>query len=138
MVDTARDVRFSSGVEKRPLTRIGGTAPRPPISLRLLIALLALLQLAGPLAYALAEPAPVATSHQEHVGAQDDFGCRPLHDDAFCGSCRALSTEPLRSRTADRLAGLLVEPDAALRPLASDLPDDHCRAPLHARAPPRA
>lgn len=111
---------------------------RPPASLRLLIALLVMLQLAGPTGYAMADPAPTAVSHQEHVGAQDDFGCQPFHDDAFCGSCRTLSTEPVRSGSGARFPLLLVDSAGALRALATDLPDEPSPAPLHARAPPRA
>lgn len=120
------------------MTRIGGTAKRPPASLRLLIALLVMLQLAGPTGYALTDPAPTAVSHQMHVGAQDDSGCQPFHDDAFCGSCRVLSAEPLRSGSEPRLPLLTSDSATALRALAADLPDAPSLAPLHARAPPRA
>lgn len=108
-----------------------------PAPLRTLVLLLALLQLAAPTGYALAEPAPPPTSHQEHLGTRDDDGCRPFHDEAFCGSCRVLSNHPLQSDAGPRLAPQPVRALTGLRSSDTGAPAGPPLEQLHARAPPR-
>lgn len=118
-------------------TRIRGVRRTPSSTLCLTVALLVILQLAVPVGVAFADPAPAPVSHLDHVGSQEDPGCPPAHDDAFCLSCRVLSPVPLGSRALPSLAVLPVDRSALLRSETTRLPDDATVATLRARAPPR-
>lgn len=107
------------------------------MALRVLAALLAVVLMAGPAAATFADPAPKPFTHVDHLESPESEGCLPFHDDAFCLSCRLLSSHPLRSHVDPVIPTLLTESTATLRGLASSLPDDHVPSPLRARAPPR-
>ncbi len=118
-------------------TRISPSgSSRLSLPLRVLVALVGALLLAGPLTGVAADPAPTP-SHVDHLGDAGAAGCRAFHDDAYCLSGRALST-PLLYSSAD--AGLpdLPTTDADFPPETpgSHVDDPHA-APLRARAPPR-
>lgn len=103
--------------------------------LRLLIAILLALQLTGPAAYVMAEPAPSGAPHSEHLGTEGSPGCHPFHDEALCGSCRFFDG-PLalaEDRTAPAVAELS---EAALRSPADRLQDGPAESPVLPRAPP--
>lgn len=109
----------------------------PPITLRVLAALLVILVIGSPAAGALADPAPKLVTHTDHLGSAESGGCLPLHDDAFCLSCRVASTHPVGSTPVPALPVPGMDSAPLPRALATSLPDAHGDAPPRTRAPPR-
>lgn len=115
-------------------TAVPAGARSPIPSLRIAVALLAVLQLAAPLAAIAADETP-ATSHVDHVGADDS--CHTPHDELFCLSCRVLSAIPADARPLPKLRPELVHPEGALPGAYTPHPSSDPTAPGLARAPPR-
>lgn len=102
---------------------------------RLVVALLVTLQLAGPVAGVLAEPAPAGAAHHDHVGGPESPGCQSFHDELLCLSCRVIMVRPVRDAVAlpSAATGEVVVGQEAEARLAGEVDP----SPHGARAPPR-
>lgn len=107
-----------------------------PAPLRLLIALLVVVQVGLPTAAALTDPAPHAATHQAHLSTDQEPGCQPVHHDLHCLLCRVLSTQPVARQQPASVPEALAGRVALDLPTALPLPQPPPASARQARAPP--